>query len=250
MTVASASPTPLAVLVPDVARALSATSTRPDCTLLAVVSPPDPGAPPLAPPAASTPVALITPKLLPICPVAFAAPVVAEATPVFEMVLVFDSSTLTELLPPFLAAPVAKLPSLLLVMAVTATTPEAVAEPLAASALWRMMAVPLWLLLALVLPEPLPPAPPAASTLPTEMPSTLSPLWPVAVADPVTAVAWPLLVTVVVWVLVSVKELSPPWSAAPVAKLPVMLLLTLVTATTPVAVAAPLCAAAESFTWL
>ena len=79
-----------------------------------------------------------------------------------------------------------------------------------------------WLFAAVVAPElPVPLlAPPAASTVPTVPVVVLLPIWPFAPAEPVVLVAVPVLLTLLVLVIRAVVELLPPFSLAPVVRVP------------------------------
>lgn len=212
--------TPVAVEMPLAAWALSATVKSPVCVFDALV------APPLAPPAASTvPVWFITP-LFPFWPVAVASPLWAEATPVLATVLVLLLMICRLLvLPEPIEAPLAPSPWKELLMLVTADTPVAVDIPLKAPAVLPTLLLAELVLLAEVLPdpapEPLPPAPPAASTESVLTAAPLLPAWPVALAAPLVEVALPSLATLLVLSNVSVIRELPPAIAPPVARLPV-----------------------------
>src|SRR5579883_25999 len=222
----------------------SAKSALPEPThwpLLAEM-PPSLPLPPLPPPAASTIPTLPLVVLPPTWPLAMAAPDVLATVPLFVTVLVLRVVALAELLPPVVWPPVVREPKPLLVMVLTTVpTPSPEASPLLAEAPSQFSESTDCQLLAET--PPLPPlapppvllalpelAPPAASTVPTVPDVLLLPIWPAAVAAPLTLVAVPVFVTVLVLVEVPLTLLLAPVSAPPEVRAPLALLVMLVDA--------------------
>lgn len=187
---------------------------------------------------------------------ATALPVTFVAAPRLVTTLVLLTVSLPPETPASLAPPLANPPLPVLLMFVVAEAmPNPVAFPVIAVALLVTLALTICVLLAVVAPlvavAPGPVAlpllaPPAASITPALTTVELLPFWPVATALPVTDVAEPVLLTVLLLVVVLVSLLLPLTFAPPVALGPLLPLLVMlvVALPMPVALAFPLVAEA------
>ena len=152
---------PVALAFPLLALPLLFTTFAAVVLALAVVFPPVPEAPLLAPPAASTEPVAADAELLPAWPVPLALPVAAAAVPeLLTFVLLLTLTTAALLDPAPIEPPVAIPPPPLLATVTLEVVPFALALPLEP---WPLLEVPLAAEVELLaeVPEPLGPAPPA-----------------------------------------------------------------------------------------